>query len=81
MISNETKAIVDRLLPEKVSLAGITRAVGNLTTVGTTVRQRQIPAGQQGGAGAPKAETRSDGADGLTVVGESVRSATSNGCG
>lgn len=64
MISNETKAIVDRLLQEKVLLAGIARARGNLTTVGATVRQRQIPAGKQGGAGAPKAETPSDGADG-----------------
>ena len=64
MISNETKAIVDRLLHEKVSLAGIARAAGNLTTAGATVRQRQIPAGQQGGAGAPKAETPSEGADG-----------------
>jgi transposase-like protein len=42
MISNETKAIVDRLLQEKVSLAGIARAAGNLTTAGATVRQRQI---------------------------------------
>ena len=49
---------------EKVSLAGIARAAGNLTTVGATVRQRQIPAGQPGGAGAPKAELSSDGADG-----------------
>ena len=66
---------------EKVSLAGIARAAGNLTTVGATVRQRQIPAGQQGGVGAPKAELSSDGAEGWTVVPESVTKATSSGCG
>lgn len=64
LISDETKGIIDRLLLEKISLAGIARALEIselwLQQYVNSIVQNDTPKG----ASAPKAETSLDGADG-----------------
>ena len=64
MISEETKGIIDRLLSREVVAGRNCPCLGDLGTVGATIRQCEIPTGRAGDTSAPKAKTPSGGADG-----------------